>query len=365
MSQTTATVPRDVRMLGVPWSHPAFVYLSGLSSGARPTQIVALASVARFLGYQGIADCPWHELDVPRVAAIRSWVAERYAPKTANRFLGVVRSIARACAQLGTMPRERAHAIGEVAPVGGRSEPRGRALEPSEVVSILEHLERERSTANARTAAAIGLCYGGGLRRAEAAGLRLEHLEQRGTVARVRGKGGVERLVPLPDGSRRILGRWLAIRGVEPGPVLCRIDRDGECYPADHVQPQNVFAWFARAAREIGLPHFSPHDLRRTYVGDLLDVGGDLPTVQQLVGHANPATTARYDRRPARARAAAVAGLDALPWAHVHATRPPSELEALAGAELRPRSGNPRTVLGLKGADGPELRQRVGARRQR
>ena len=57
---------------------------------------------------------------------------------------------------------------------------------------------------------------------------------------------------------------------------------------------------------------FTPHNLRRTFAGDLLHANVDIVTVQKLLGHSNPATTAGYDRRGARARQEAVK--------HIHVT---------------------------------------------
>ncbi len=73
-------------------------------------------------------------------------------------------------------------------------------------------------------------------------------------------------------------------------------DPDGS--PARLSESTVRLACRGRAA-QAGLSAFSPHDLRRTSISDLLDLTGDLALVSELAGHANPATTKRYDRRPA------------------------------------------------------------------
>jgi integrase/recombinase XerD len=74
-----------------------------------------------------------------------------------------------------------------------------------------------------------------------------------------------------------------------------------------------VFLVCRRRASRAGIQPFSPHVMRRTFFGDLLDTGADISVAQQLAGHASVSTTQQYDRRPEERKREA-AGLLVFLW---------------------------------------------------
>ena len=155
--------------------------------------------------------------------------------------------------------------------------------------------------------ALLGSC---GLRRSEATSLDLSHFDEEAGTLRVRGKGDKERLVYLGREALRVLLDWLGVRGADPGPLLCPVSKAG-CVELRRLSDQAVYNALRKRAREAHVRAFSPHDLRRTCITNMLDRGGDLSVVQDIAGHSSLSTTKIYDRRgeAAKRRTSALASL--------------------------------------------------------
>src|SRR5208282_1271700 len=119
------------------------------------------------------------------------------------------------------------------------------------------------------------------------------------------GKGNKERIVYIHTDAARYLSSWLSVSTRIRGPLFCAVDRWGNL--ADRHLSDRTIAYVVNQRRlHAGLAPLSPHDFRRTFAGDMLDAGADLVQVKGLLGHESADVTARYDRRPARQRQAAV-----------------------------------------------------------
>jgi len=170
-----------------------------------------------------------------------------------------------------------------------------------------------RPATRARDAALLAVLYGAGVRRAEAVALDVADYDpESGALTIRRGKGNKARVMYATNGAREALAAWLRVRGTEPGPLFVPVDKAGRI-ALRRLTAESVFDRLQALAKRAGVQRFSPHDMRRSFISDLLDNGADLAVVQAMAGHANPATTARYDRRGERAKQRA-AGLLLVPY---------------------------------------------------
>jgi integrase/recombinase XerD len=89
---------------------------------------------------------------------------------------------------------------------------------------------------------------------------------------------------------------WILVRGSQPGPLFYHINKSDRIYQR-RLTDSTVRHMLVKLDKIAGIQSFSAHDLRRSFISDLLDKGADIATAQKLAGHASVETTARYDRR--------------------------------------------------------------------
>lgn len=292
-------------------NHPAAAYLAGLSEGARRPQRQALNAIANILTSGAVSDClavDWAAVRYSHTAAVRSRLAEVYKPATANRMLAALRGTLRAAWRLDLMTAQDYQAAADVKAVTGETMPAGRELGGGEIAALIEDCQADKNrSAGIRDAAILAVMVAGGLRRAEVASLDLDHYNQGETKLKFTGKRKKERTVKLTNGAAVAMGDWLQVRGNEPGPLFLAINKSDRIRAAGRMTSQAIYNMLQKRAQAASINRFSPHDLRRTYISDLLEAGADIATVAKMAGHSNVQTTARYDRRPEQAKDKAAA----------------------------------------------------------
>ena len=295
--------------------NPADAYVAGLAPGSRRTMRNALDTIARMAsGVEMDAHSfPWSSLEHRHTAAIRSALAERYAPSTSNKMLSALRGTLKAAWQLGQLSSEDYQRAADIPAVRGQTLLAGRAVNGTELRSLFVVCSADKSTAGRRDAAVLALLYGAGLRRSEVVALDADDFDAETGAVRVRsGKGRKDRMCYVSLSGKQAVAEWLAIRGSDPGAMLHPVNKAGHI-AVRRLSSQAIYNALRKRARQAHLKHFSPHDLRRSFVGALLQAGADISLVQQLAGHANVSTTQRYDRRPEVAKRKA-AGLLTVPF---------------------------------------------------
>jgi site-specific recombinase XerD len=150
---------------------------------------------------------------------------------------------------------------------------------------------QEGDTRALRALVAAEWLYGSGLRLSELTGLTWSRFDVRRRLARVLGKGGKERIVPVGARAADTLARYWTALGVTPAPALHLIPGRGGAAISPRTLERDIRA-FLGALGPNAASH--PHALRHSFATHLLDRGANLRAVQELLGHQNLGTTQIY-----------------------------------------------------------------------
>ncbi len=250
-----------------------------------------LGQFVRFLcGHMG-GEASLEMLRTMRAADVRAFLASRRNDGLGSRSLA--RELSAIKGFFGFLEREGVLATEALNTIRTPKQTRGlpkalTVLEAKATIRTTDELE-ETPWIAARDMAVISLCYGAGLRISEALAVTRADLEA--SALRVTGKGGRTRLVPLIAAVRQAIDSYLALSPYKPGvdePVF-RGKKGGV------LSPRLIQLRMQQLRGALGLPpSATPHALRHSFATHLLGKGGDLRTIQELLGHASLSTTQIY-----------------------------------------------------------------------
>lgn len=223
---------------------------------------------------------------------MRSWMAyqrrQKISPRSLARKLSAVKSFYRWFAE-----REGFDATTILSVRAPKFQARlPRPISEDSAKSILETVRRKSREpwVNARDLAVVSLLYGCGLRISEALALRGKNAPLNNSL-RILGKGGKERFVPVLTIAAQSVAEYMHLCPFELGAnaPLFRGVRGGAL---NQRQIQKVIE---QIRHQLGLPStVTPHAFRHSFATHLLNAGGDLRSIQELLGHRNLSTTQAY-----------------------------------------------------------------------
>ena len=214
-----------------------------------------------------------------------------YAKRTIARKASVIRRYFDWCRRTGMVDSDPSAALS--APRGTSTLPR--VLTAAELDGLVEGNAKAAADPleiRLRDHAVVELLYGSGIRVSELCGLTVQSFASVTDTVAVWGKGAKERRVPVSEGAHEAVARWVR----EGRPTLATDAAAGDALFVNRagrpLSPRDVRRIIDR--RAVAPTH--PHALRHTFATHLLDGGADLRSVQEMLGHADLATTQIYTR---------------------------------------------------------------------
>jgi integrase/recombinase XerD len=214
------------------------------------------------------------------------------APRTAARKLSALRQFFR------FLVLERVRADDPTAPLDAPrlGRPLPKILSQDEASALLAAARKKKGADGARFVCLLELLYGSGLRVSELVALPLAASRGDKRFLVVRGKGDKERMVPISKPARAALDVYLGMRAAFLKPKA----ESRHLFPSrgagGHLTRERCAQLLKVLALDVGLDpkRLSPHVLRHAFASHLLEQGADLRSVQEMLGHADIATTQIY-----------------------------------------------------------------------
>lgn len=232
-------------------------------------------------------------------ALIRGYAAELKrdgaTAQNVNQRLCAIRKFASEAGDNQMMPEHVARAIQTVKGFSQAGERLGNWLTRDEAQALLNAIDRGDNR-GLRDLALIATLIGCGLRRAEAAELTFEHVQQREgrwVIVDICGKGEKTRSVPMPSWTKCAIDMWSSALRLSSGAVFRPVNR-GDRIAGEQMTPQAIGEVITKRSRECGVWGISAHDLRRTFAKLARLGGSEIEQIQLSLGHASIKTTQVY-----------------------------------------------------------------------
>lgn len=323
---TTTNLPVFYNPRNYAGPYPAEKYLASLAEGSgREGAKVALRLITRLLTTGRTEDynlIDWSAMRFNDVMVLREQLEKDYLyvknkkaisengeeeikatvkplkHSTINHALSVLRSVLKIAWQLGLMDGEDYQLARSAPNVRGSTVPAGRLVSKQERENVFEVCENDHTKAGFRDTVIFGFACMLGMRREEIANVQISDYNPVMNTLKIVGKGNKERINYLEDNLLLAYQDWVQIRGSHEGSLFQPINKGNKINMRVGITAQGIAKIIDKRRIEAGVAPFTPHDLRRSLISDLLDEGVDFAVIAKWVGHSSISTTAKYDRRP-------------------------------------------------------------------
>jgi len=232
-------------------------------------------------------------------ATVQRYAAELRASgllaSTINQRLSAIRKLATEASDNGALDAQIASGIKAVKGIRHEGTRTGNWLDRKQAQHLLNAPDIS-TVKGLRDRAILALLLGCGLRRAEAANLTFEHIQQRDgrwVLVDLLGKRNKVRSVPMPSWAKQAIDQYARQANLSDGSVFRPINKAGRV-TGEQMTEQTVYNLVTQYAASLGIANLAPHDLRRTFAKLAHKGGAGLDQIQLSLGHSSIQTTERY-----------------------------------------------------------------------